>query len=115
MNTASIDVFTDELAKDAELRALRDRVSVAAHAERNPDSIVDIRTRDGHNHTEACNVAIPMTDLDAQWRKLETKFRALVAPRLGDAAADAIIDACHELEQADSVAPLMQLVRSADD
>ena len=115
VNTASIDVFTDELAGDGELSALRDRVSVAAHTERNPNSIVNIRTQDGRSHTEACNVAIPMTDLDAQWRKLETKFRALVAPRLGAPAADAIIDACHGLEQADSVAPLMQLVRSADD
>ena len=115
VNTASIDVFTDELAGDGELNALRDRVSVAAHAERNPDSIVNLRTVDGQDHTEACNVAIPMTDLDAQWRKLETKFRALVAPRLGETAAEAIIDACHGLEQADSVAPLMQLVRSADE
>ena len=115
VNTASIDVFTDELASNGELTALRDRVSVCAHTERNPNSVVNIRTQDGSNHTEACNVAIPMTDLDAQWRKLETKFRALVAPRLGETAADAIIEACHGLEQADSVAPLMQLVRSADD
>ena len=54
-----------------------------------------------------------MTDLDAQWRKLEAKFHALVAPRLGDAAANAIIEACHELEQADSIAPLMKLTRAA--
>ena len=114
VNTASIDVFTDELAGDGELAALRDRVSVAAHAERNPNSVVNIRTQDGRNHTEACNVAIPMTDLDAQWRKLETKFRALVAPRLGEVAADAIIQACHELEQADSIAPLMKLAATAD-
>ena len=114
VNTASIDVFTDELAGDGELAALRDRVRVAAHTERNPNSIVNIRTVDGRTHSEACNVAIPMTDLGAQWRKLETKFRALVAPRLGDAAASAIIDACHGLERADSVAPLMKLVRAAD-
>ena len=114
VNTASIDVFTDELTEDQGLRALRDRVRVAAHAERNPDSVVNIRTMDGQVHAEACNVAIPMTDLDAQWDKLETKFRALVAPRLGDAAADAIIDACHGLEQADCVTPLMKLLASAD-
>ena len=114
VNTSSIDVFTDEAAQSEELAALRDRVSVAAHAERNPNSIVNIRTVDGHTYSEACNVAIPMTDLDAQWRKLETKFHALVAPRLGDATANAIIEACHELEQADSVAPLMGLLRSAD-
>lgn len=114
VNTASIDVFTDELAADDELTALRDRVSVAAHTERNPNSVVNIRTVDGRIHTEACNVAIPMTDLDAQWRKLETKFRALVALRLGDTAADAIIDACRGLDQADSVRPLMKLVRTDD-
>ena len=111
VNTASIDVFTDEAAQSEELAALRDRVSVAAHADRNPNSIVNIRTADGRSYSEACNVAIPMTDLDAQWRKLETKFRALVAPRLGDAAASAIIEACHGLEQADSIKPLMALVK----
>jgi len=115
VNTASINAFTDELAADDELAALRDRVRVAAHAERNPDSIVTIRTTDGQTHSEACNVATPMTDLDAQWRKLETKFRALVAPRMGQAAADAIIDACRNLEQAYRIAPLMRLLRAADE
>ena len=111
VNTASIDVFTDAAAQSEALAALRDRVKVAAHAERNPNSIVNIRTVDGQTYSEACNVAIPMTDLDAQWRKLETKFRALVAPRLGDAAANAIIEACRQLEQAESIAPLMHLTR----
>ena len=111
VNTASIDVFTDAAAQSEELAALRDRVSVAAHAERNPNSIVNIRTVDGRNYSEACNVAIPMTDLDAQWRKLETKFRALAAPRLGDAAANASIEACRGLEREDSIKPLMALVK----
>ena len=104
----------DQLAKDEGLTGLRDRVSVAAHAERNPNSVVQIRTQDGATHTETCNVAIPMKDLDAQWRKLETKFRALVAPRLGEAAASAIIQACHELEQADSLGPLVGLAATAE-
>ena len=46
---------------------------------------------------------IPMTDLDAQWHKLETKFHALVDPRLGTRQAQAIVAACHALEDVDEL------------
>ncbi len=98
IDTASIDIYTDELTRDPTLVGFRDKVTVSAHEARNPNSIVTIRTKDGADHVDAFNVAIPMTDLDAQWHKLETKFHALVDPRLGTKQAQAIVAACHALE-----------------
>ena len=106
IETASIDAFTDALTRDERLVALRDRVRVTAHATPIPESIVTIRTRDGAEHSLACNVAIPMADLDAQWRKLETKFRALAAPRLGENAAAGLIGDFRNLERMDDLSPL---------
>ena len=98
VDTSSIDIFTDDLTQDPTLVGFRDKVRVTAHQTRNPNSIVTIHTQDGAEHVEAFNVAIPMTDLDAQWHKLETKFHALVDPRLGTRQAQAIVAACHALD-----------------
>lgn len=112
LETASIGAFTDELTRDERLVALRDRVQVKAHTNPNPDSIVTIRTDDGAEHSQACNVAIPMTDLDAQWHKLEAKFEALVAPRLGRNAAAGLIDDCRRLDELDDLTPLFNALQS---
>ncbi|MCZ6656252.1 MAG: MmgE/PrpD family protein [Gammaproteobacteria bacterium] len=103
IDTSSIEIYTDELTRDPTLVGFRDKVTVSAHEARNPDSIVTIRTKDGADHVDAFNVAIPMTDLDAQWQKLETKFHALVDPRLGTRQAQAIVAACHALEDMDEL------------
>ena len=112
IETASIDAFTDALTRDQRLVALRDRVRVTAHGAPMPESIVTIRTRDGAEKSLACNVAIPMTDLDTQWRKLEAKFQALVAPRLGENAAASLIDDFRNLERMDDLAPLFNALRA---
>ena len=112
VETASIDVFTDELTRNERLVALRDRVRVQAHTEPTPESIVTIRTSDGAEVSRACNVAIPMTDLDAQWRKLEAKFEALVGPRLGSNIAAGLIDDCRRLEEIDDLTPLFRALQA---
>lgn len=112
LETASIDLFTDELTRNERLVALRDRVQVKAHAQPTPDSIVTIRTGDGAEFTRACNVAIPMTDLDAQWHKLEAKFEALVGPRLGSNAAAGLIDGCRRLDAIDDLTPLFDALQA---
>ncbi len=106
VDTSSIDIFTDELTQDPQLVGFRDLITVKAHDGRNPDTIVTIETENGDTFTEACNVGIPMTDLDAQWDKLIRKFRALVEPRLGQERADAIITICRQLEDQDDLSPL---------
>ena len=112
LETASIEAFTDELTRDERLVALRDRVQVRAHAQPTPDSIVTIRTGSGAEYSRACNVAIPMTDLDAQWRKLEAKFKALVAPRLGENAATSLIDDCRRLDELDDLTVLFNALQA---
>ena len=112
IETADIDAFTDVLTRDKRLVALRDRVRVTAHATPTPESIVTIRTRGGSEQSLARNVAIPMTDLHAQWIKLETKFLALVAPRLGENVATGLIDMFHRLERMDDLAPLFNALRT---
>ena len=112
LETASIGAFTDELTCDGQLVALRDRVQVKAHGTPTPDSIVTIRTGDGAEYTRACNVAIPMTDLDAQWHKLEAKFEALVGPSLCANAAKSLIDDCRRLDEIEDLTPLFNALRS---
>ena len=48
------------------------------------------------------NVAIPMTDLDAQWQKLDRKFHALVGPRFGADRATRVAELVHEFEREDA-------------
>ena len=112
LETASIGAFTDELTRDRRLTALRDRVRVKAHAEPNPDSVVTIRTVDGAEFSRACNVGVPMTDLDAQWQKLAAKFEALVEPRLGRNATASLMDGCMRLDELDDLTPLFAALRS---
>ena len=112
LETASIRAYTDDLTTDEQLVALRDRVQVRAHDRPTPDSIVTIRTVDGAEYTRACNVAIPMTDLDAQWHKLETKFEALVGPVLGANAAASLIDDCRRLDEIEDLTPLFNALQT---
>lgn len=106
IDTSSIDIFTDELTQDAQLVRFRDLVTVQAHEQPNADTVVRIDTRDGQSFIEAFNVAVPLTDLDLQWQKLEHKFRALVTPRLGQARSDDIIAMCRRLDSLDDLSPL---------
>jgi 2-methylcitrate dehydratase PrpD len=106
VDTSSIDIFTDDLTQDPQLVKFRDLVSVVAHESPNPETIVTVHTAEGETHSEAFNVAIPMTDLDQQWVKLERKFRALVIPRLGAERTNELVDLCHRLDEMDDLAPL---------
>ena len=114
VDTSSIDIFTDELTQDPQLVAFRDKVRVVANdsdqAEpiANGETLVTIETSDGQVFSQAFNVAVPERDLDAQWVKLERKFRALVGPRLGMQQADEIVSLCHQLDQLEDLAPLFK-------
>lgn len=113
IDTSSIAIFDDALARDPVLSAVRDKVQVVAHAEHNPDTIVTIRTRDGSQHTAAVNVAIPMRDLAAQWDKLETKFHTLAAPKLGREGAVVVAQMCRTLETQDNLQVFCKSLASA--
>jgi len=112
IDTASITIFNDALTRDPELLRFRDLVQVSAHRTKNPDTIVRITTRSGDEYEAACNVAVPMRDLDAQWRKLSNKFRTLVTPVLGLQRAESIIEQCQTLEQAPDLKELTAMLRA---
>jgi 2-methylcitrate dehydratase PrpD len=109
-DTAGIDVYTDSLTLEPELVALRDKVRVVAWDAPNADTRARIRVG-GRTVEAACNVGIPATDLDAQWTKLTHKFRALVEPVLGVAAAGKLTTLCRELDASSDLDELWRLAR----
>ena len=113
VDTSSIDIFTDALTQDPALTRFRDKVEVVAHESRTPDTTVTIETEDGQIFSDAFNVAIPMTDLTAQWDKLVRKFRALTEPRIGQARCEEIISLCKTLESQDDLTPLFNALRQS--
>ena len=89
-DTSKLDTFTDELMRQPELVAMRDRVTVAATAGTLADRDSGrVRTRDGRELRAVCDVGEPAADLADQGRRLEAKFDALAAPVIGgDRAAE---------------------------
>lgn len=112
LNTASIDIFTDELTRDPTLVALRDKTRVRQYDDPRAESRVDITTSDGRTLTREENVGIPLRDLELQWQKLEAKFRALVDPMLGSNTAEQLVNWCKILEQHDDLTEFWNLLRN---
>lgn len=98
LDTAAIDLFDDAITRDERLVGFRDKVTVHAHEQSRPETVVRISTGDGRTFEEAVNVAIPLRDLDLQWRKLTDKFMTLASPHLGESGAARLADTCRNLE-----------------
>lgn len=96
-DTADIQLFTDALTRRGDLVTLRDRVQVRAHERPQPQTRVVLHTSRGDTVKAEANVAIPATDLDAQWQRLSEKFHTLAAPVLGRVQAESLEDACRRL------------------
>ncbi len=111
-DTAGIATYTDRLAADPALIALRDKVSVVAWPSAKPETRARIRVGDRTFETEL-NVGVPATDLDAQWERLVRKFHALVDPLLGDEVATQLADTCRSLERVDDLEPFWRAIRGA--
>jgi 2-methylcitrate dehydratase PrpD len=103
-------LFSDHTAIRDDLVALRRRVTVIPDA-KGPGSTVEIALKDGRTLSETVDVARPVRDLAAQQAKLEHKFRHLVEPALGPAAASEIIAICRDLEAAPNLTGLLALCR----
>lgn len=85
-NTGAVDTFSDSVANDPGLIALRRRVEVEPvkidRSEASKAEVV-IELDDGRVLHEIHDVGVPATDLDDQEAKLSDKFTTLVAPLLG--------------------------------
>ena len=111
VDTGDRDAYTDETAARPDLAAIRDRVQVDATAdELRHAADVTIELRNGETLTEHADVGIPAPDLAAQWKKLTAKFSRLVAPVLGDAAVEAVVEGIATLDEAPSVTALLDAV-----
>jgi 2-methylcitrate dehydratase PrpD len=107
-STASIG---DDDAADADVVALRSRVSLAADGEPGAPSLVEVQLRDGSRLSAAHDVNTPEADLDAQGARLAEKFRVLAEPVLGGERAGALLAALTELDGTGSVRELMRAAR----
>ena len=112
-DTASPASFSDALAHDPRLRALRNRVRVTADAALAPTaSVVVVTTPDGR-FEEALDTGTASDDLVEQGRRLEQKFRALSTPVLGEARSREILAMVATIEDQPRAAALLALTRPA--
>ena len=111
VDTADINGYTDALVNTPELVATRDKIHVLAREHPSRDTHVAIRLKSGECFETDWNVAIPESDLDLQWRKLEAKFLTLARPVVGEGNALAIVDAIRGLDGVNGLDDLFSRVR----
>ncbi|WP_228122022.1 MmgE/PrpD family protein [Variovorax paradoxus] len=112
-NTAALDLYIDETARDARYVAARDRIALVMNesAEDRNFASVTLRTRSGQTFTEEANVAVPATDLPAQWQRLQVKARAIAEPVIGAARFERLVDAVGALDRSPSLNPLLEAIQ----
>jgi 2-methylcitrate dehydratase PrpD len=92
VDTGRLDTYSEAVATDAALVAMRDRVEIDFRSDlSNTFAAVELTLTDGSTLTAEHDAGVPATDTDEQGRRLAEKFMALVAPILGDNAASALI------------------------
>ena len=105
--TGSLEVYSERFAERPDLVALRDKIAIHGREDYSPNQTdITVHQSDGTVLREARDMAIPNEDLSDQSSKLETKFRALAAPLIGDANTDRTVDLIQTLEEQEDVAAL---------
>ncbi len=110
--TSSLALYSDQTACNPRYVQARQRVALQVEpgASRHGAAIV-LRTRDGREiHAEA-NVAVPASDLDAQWQRLTTKAHAIVAPVIGAARFEALVSAVQTLDRSPTIDNLFEAIQ----
>ena len=109
--TASLDLYTDATARDPRYAQARRRVQlVFVDAEDRNTAQVELLTRDGRRLHQSANVAVPATDLPAQWERLLAKAGAIATPVLGAARFAQMTAAVRTLRTAPSLQPLLHAI-----
>lgn len=107
-----LTLYEDERMGDTGPKALRQKVNVTGVEATGPfEASLVIHQSNGVVIRERHDVETPERDLNRQWAKLEGKFRALATPVIGAEKAEEVIRLCRGLDDADSIAPLMDAVR----
>jgi len=104
-DTSSLELFTEDVARDPELGTLRDRVELVhdgiERVRYEVCAVVDLS--DGRSVMAHHDVGVPAKDLDAQEQALLAKANVLVDPVLGAGAGAALFKAVLALPMAESV------------
>jgi 2-methylcitrate dehydratase PrpD len=102
-DTAAIQTYSDENARNATLTTVRERVTVHGDRTAGRDAQVMIRTSGGQTAEATFDVAIPDRDLGRQGARLAAKFHSLADPVIGAERAGALqrniasLDADHDI------------------
>ena len=99
--------FTDARVADAQLIAIRDRVSVEGSTGGAPGTTVTMRLKGGQELSKRVDLNIPETDLNLQWERLSAKFLGLAAPVIGMVAVQHLMVAIREIESVNSMADVV--------
>src|SRR5690348_9441973 len=91
IDTAHLDSYSERLAADPSLVALRDKVSVEFERQW-PHTLAEMRVTldDGRSVEARHDSGIPAADLAAQQQRLEAKFMSLAVPIVGRSRAEQI-------------------------
>ncbi|MEM9012280.1 MAG: MmgE/PrpD family protein [Pseudomonadota bacterium] len=108
-DTAALDAYTADIARDPELVTLRERIELHPRPGGfDAAARVVARLVDGTVREVAHDVAIPTTDLDAREARLLAKARLLMAPVIGEERTEAALDQLSHLDGAASIEGLME-------
>jgi len=114
VDTASIDTFSDSVARDAALVALRDRIDVVVDRTGGGPTPVDVVLNDGRMLSMAHDVSAPEKDVAEQGRRLREKFDALSTPVVGPGAAKRLAELVGELADLRDVRGVLSVTRPDD-
>ncbi len=111
--TGSLEVYDDSLATRPDLVALRDKITIHGREDYTPNQTdVTVHQSDGTAIMESRDMAVPNADLGDQWRKLETKFRALADPLIGVENAERTVTIVRDLERQDDASGIAAACRT---
>ena len=106
-DTAAIQTYSDENARDATLTRVRERVTVHGDRSAGRDARVVIETGGGQTAEANFDVAIPDRDLDRQGGRLVAKFHSLADPVIGAERASQLQRQIAKLDEDDDIHVLM--------
>ena len=110
VDTARLDSYSERIAADPSLVALRDKVSVEFERQW-PHTLAEMRVilDDGRTVEARHDSGIPATDLAAQQERLEAKFMSLAEPVVGPSRAERLVACVAALDRLGSLDELTRL------
>lgn len=110
-DTAAPETYSDATAADAEVIALRDKVSVRTMPAGWSPTLTEIvvETAQGARLAARYDTGVPAADVADQARRIRAKFMSLVVPSIGRAKAEALADRVDNLEHENRVGALVAL------